>query len=332
LIQQGPSNDLRRVWGGLTIDIRELRTFVQVARSGSVSGASEQLNIAQPALSRQLKKLEEELGVVLLNRHGRGVSLTRAGMLLLHKAETVLLQMGQIPHDVRASEDVFAGHVTLGVPPAAGLLIGPVVYRSFRLRWPAATLQLREGISSLLEEWLLDGRLDIAVLHNPPPLDGVEIVPVLQERMVLVHPPSEGTATQRAIRFKDISRIPLILPSLPHSNRRLVERAALQHGTRLQIAVEVDSIPLTKAMVAGGFGATILTHAGVAREVAAGQLIAQPIDNPPLTSVVSVGSVLASQPDWLIRDLAALVRAETAQLVSSGAWAGARLINAAAPA
>jgi LysR family nitrogen assimilation transcriptional regulator len=299
--------------GGGVIDIRELRTFVHVARSGSVSRAAEQLNIAQPALSRQLRKLEDELGVVLLNRHGRGVSLTRAGSLLLQRAEAVLVQFGQIPHEVKVSEDQFAGHVTLGVPPAAGLVIAPIVFRRFRERWPSATLQIREGISSLLEEWLLDGRL-------------VEIAPVLQERMVLVHS-AEVPAPSAPVRFRDLGRIPLILPSMPHSNRRLVERAALQHGARLQVAIEVDSIPLTKAMVAGGFGATILTHAGVSRELASGQLTAQPIDNPPLLSVVSVGNVQASRPAWLVSELTRVVRQEIATLVRSGAWPGARLIE-----
>ncbi|WP_245501396.1 LysR family transcriptional regulator [Lichenibacterium minor] len=316
---------------GRPIDIRELRTFVTVVRGGSVSRAAEELNVAQPALSRQLKKLEEELGVTLLDRHGRGVTVTRAGSLLLARAEALLAEFAGIGPAVRASDDVVAGHVTLGVPPAAGLLIAPAVFRSFRARWPAATLQIREGISSLLEEWLLDGRLDVAVLHNPPPLDGIALQPILQERMVLVR--ARGAVETGPVRFRDLAAVPLILPSMPHSNRRLVERAALQHGVRLSASIEVDSIPLTKAMVAGGFGATILTHAGVARELASGELSAQPIDNPPLLSCVVIGSVAAESPRWLVGALAGLVAEEIASLVRSGAWAGGRLVaGEAAPA
>jgi hypothetical protein len=83
-------------------------------------------------------------------------------------------------------------------------------------------------------------------------------------------------------------------------------------------------------MVAGGFGATILTHAGVSRELASGQLTAQPIDNPPLLSMVSVGHVQASRPAWLVSELTRVVRQEIATLVRSGAWPGARLIEAGA--
>jgi LysR family nitrogen assimilation transcriptional regulator len=313
--------------GRRATDIRELRTFVQVARTGSISRAAERLNIAQPALSRQVQKLERELGVPLLVRHGRGVTLTRAGALLLERAETLIHEFEQIPHDVRASEDAFTGHVVLGVPPAAGLLVAPAVYKLFRSRWPKAALQIREGISSLLEEWLLDRRLDVAVLHNPPPLDDIDIIPVLHERMVLACPPSAEPGADRPITFSDIGSVRLILPSAPHSNRRLVERAAIQHGTRLHLMLEVDSVPLTKAMVQSGVGSTILTYASVAPELAAGTLTVRPIHRPPLTSIIALGVPRDTQARWLRAELTGLVREVIAELVASGTWQGARLLT-----
>lgn len=298
-----------------------------MARCGSLSRAAEHLGVAQPALSRQVMKLEAELGLPLLERHGRGVRLTAAGSLLLQRAETILAEVSRIPHDLRSAGTAVTGHVVLGVPPAAGLIVAPAVYRAFRARWPDAVLQIREGISSLLEEWLLDGRLDVAVLHNPPPLDGVAITPVLQERMVVAHPVSVAKEAARPLRLSEIGGVPLILPSLPHSNRRLVERAAAQHGTRLQVVIEVDSVPLTKALVEGGFGSTILTFAGVAQERAAGRLVAQAIDHPPLLSTVAVGAAHAPRPSWLAEALALMVVDEIRDLVRSAIWVGARLIE-----
>ncbi|HEX3575903.1 MAG TPA: LysR family transcriptional regulator [Rhodopila sp.] len=312
-----------RLPGRGTTDIRELRTFVQIARLGSISRTAERLNIAQPALSRQLHKLEQELGVPLLVRHVRGVTLTQAGAVLLDRASVLLQQFDQLPQEIRTAEDSFAGHVVIGLPPAAGLLIAPAVFRLFRLRWPNATLQIREGISSLLEEWLLDRRLDIAVLHNSPPLEDIDIVPVLHERMVLACPPTEAN---RPIRFGDIGAVKLILPSLPHSNRRLVERAATQHGARLNVTLEVDSVPLTKAMVRDGVGCTILTYASVAKELAAGELTIRPIHRPPLMSVVSLGVPRTMPARWLRTELTELVHDVIAELVGTGAWAGARLV------
>lgn len=313
--------------GGGVIDIRELRSFVAIARAGSVSQAAVQLHVAQPALSRQLQKLEDTLGVALLVRHGRGVRLTQAGTVLLARAEALLRQFEQLPHDIRAPEGGFTGHVTLGVPPTAGLLVAPAVLKLFRARWPDATLQIREGISSLLEEWLLDRRLDVAVLHNPPPLDDIDITPLLLERMVVACPPGTGAADLRPIRFQDIGSIPLILPSMPHSNRRLVERTARQHGIQLQLALEVDSMPLTKAMVAEGVGCTILTHAGVARELASGALVARPIHRPPLMSTVSLAIARGTHPLWFTDALGGMIRDVVSRLVETGVWPGARMIE-----
>ena len=176
--------------GRCVTDIRKLRSFVHVAWDGSITRAAERLHIAQPALSRQLHKLEEELGVALLVRHGRGVTLTQRGTLLLKRAEALIRQFEEIRHEILTSEGTYTGHVVIGVPPAAGLLIAPAVFKLFRARWPNATLQFREGVSSLLEEWLLDRRLDIAVLHNPPPMAEIDVTPVLHERMVLACLPS----------------------------------------------------------------------------------------------------------------------------------------------
>ena len=169
------------------MESRELRNFARVARCGSFSRAADELGIAQPALSRQILKLERELGVSLFVRHGRGVHLTTAGSLLLDRADA-------ITHLIyRTSEEVTQNHtrggsVVLGVPPAAGLLIVPPLVERLRAESPQLTLHLREGVSTLLQEWLLDRRIDIAVLHNPPPLEVLEINPMLRERMVVIGP------------------------------------------------------------------------------------------------------------------------------------------------
>ena len=129
--------------------------------------------MAQPALSRQIRKLEQELGVDLLVRHGRGVRLTGAGSILLERAEQMIHLLRNTGDEVRANANAVTGHVSLGLPPAGGLLLGPPIVRTFQREWPQVAMQVRDGISNLLQEWLLDGRLDVAVLYNPPPLDAL---------------------------------------------------------------------------------------------------------------------------------------------------------------
>lgn len=312
------------------MDIRELRYFVQIARTGSVSGAAARLNIAQPALSRQLKKLEDELGVQLLSRHGRGVELTEAGAQLLGEAEELIEHFTRTLNKVRGGEVTFAGQVVVGVPPTAGLLIVPQIFKSFRERWPEATLIAREGMSSSLEEWLFNRRIDVAVLHNPTPLENVDLQPILTEHMVLVTSPGQAIPDgggSGPVSFRSLSEIPLILPSLPHSNRRLLERTAIQHNARLNVSIEVDSIPLIKAMVKNGFGASVQTFAGVALEVARGELVATPIERPALSSTICIGTAQDAKSSWMIMEVARLVRNCVADLVASGEWAGARMID-----
>ncbi len=310
------------------MDFRELRYFAHVARAGSFSRAANELRIAQPALSRQIRKLEEELGAPLLVRHGRGVRLTGAGSLLLERAETLSHLLHQTADEVRANGNTLTGHLSIGVPPAAGLLIVPAMVEQFRKLWPRVSLHVREGISTSLQEWLLDRRVDVALVHNPAPLDALHIVPILKERMILVGPPAagkSGSRQKRSYQIRDLTDLPLILPSLPHNNRRLVEQAAVMHGVRLGPVIEVDSVALTKSMVRAGLGYTILTVAAVQDETARGDLTAYDIERPPLTSTVAIASLREMQPSRLVAELSRVLRATAHDLIARGAWTGATI-------
>jgi len=311
------------------MDVRELRYFLAVARCGSFSRAAQQLNITQPALSRQLKKLEEELGVTLFIRSHQGVELTESGALLMPQAESHIFQLQETVTMLRGQREQFIGQVLLGLAPTSGLLLAPRLLERFRARWPIAALVLREGISSSLQEWLLDRRLDIAVLHNPPPLDGIMLWPVITERMVLVQSPSAASTFKwgNSITISELERLPLVLPSLPHSNRRLIEQAASQHGVSLNVLNEVDSVPLLRSLVKQGFGSTIMTYAGVAQDVERGELVAVPIDRPPLMSTVSIAMPREARSNWLVLETARMLRGVIAEVVKRGEWPGARIAS-----
>jgi LysR family nitrogen assimilation transcriptional regulator len=310
------------------MELRELRNFLQVARAGSVSRAAAELRLAQPALSRQIKKLEHELGVSLFARHGRGVRLSAAGSLLLERAEAITQLVHQASEEIKDGRSPQRGRIALGAPPAAGRILIPHFAARFQKAWPQATLHMREGVASSLQEWLIDKRIDIAMLHNPPHLDSLDISPLLSERMWVIGPPA-GRLKERksrpSYRIRDLGELPLILPNMAHANRRLVEDAAIEYGLRLRIKIEADSVAFAKAMVEAGLGYTILTYAAVQDELARGRLTIYPIERPTLSTKVAIVTLRDSHLPKAIRDASALLQHVCRDLVRSKTWAGARL-------
>ncbi len=192
---------------GRIVELKELRNFMHVARAGSVSRAAEELRLAQPALSRQIKKLEHELGVSLFARHGRGVRLSAAGSLLLERAEAIAHLVHQTCEEIKDDRSPRGGRIALGVPPAAGRILIPHFAARFQETWPQATLHMREGVASSLQEWLVEKRIDIAMLHNPPHLEALDISPLLTERMWVIGPPArrgKGRQPRASFRVRDL--------------------------------------------------------------------------------------------------------------------------------
>lgn len=309
------------------MDSRKLRYFAVTARLGSVSRAAEELRVAQPALSRRIREIEDELGQPLFVRHGRGVRLTPFGASVLEKAEEIEHLIGLIKHEAREHYPL-QGKVALGMPPAAALRIGPPLAVRIRQAYPQVMLSLRDGVSSLIQEWLIGGRIDLGVTYNATPVDGLEIVHLLRERAVLVGPPTEAPGSNdEPVKLRDIAGLPLIMPSLPHNNRRVLEEAAARHEVRLVIRAEVDSVALTKALVRDGQGYTILSHASVEEEVRRGELSRRIIDSPPVFADLSLVATRAALEAPLKRHVALELRRLLTELCESGAWPGAMSAN-----
>lgn len=304
------------------MDIRELRSFVKVAQCGGFSRAAKQLFIAQPALSRQIAKLEEQLQVELFIRHGRGVELTAAGSRLFERAEVMLRYMEETTDHVRNSAAEERGHLAIGLPPAIGTIVGPQLIRRFHERWPKASLHVLEGLSTSLQEWLLDGRIQVAVVYNQPLLEAFDVRPLFSERMVLVGPPGESS---RSVRITGLGEFPLILPGLPHSNRRLIEQVAAQNGFQLNVIFDVDSVSLTKRLVSEGMGYSILAHAAVQEDVAKGTLVGHAIERPGIRSTVSLTTLKERRSSRLALSWEKILLETLEELVTTGAWKEATL-------
>src|SRR5271167_3476085 len=180
------------------MDLRALRYFVYVAEARSFSKAAVQLRIAQPALSRAIRKLEDEVGLELILRTRRQLELTDAGHLLLQRAHSLLRQAAQMADDIRAYGSRVQGTITLGVSPAIIEALGPRIVRESAKRHPDLRLNFVEGFSSFIFQRLINQELTMCLMHNPPRHRTIEIAQLLTEPMYLIGPAAKAHALPAA--------------------------------------------------------------------------------------------------------------------------------------
>jgi LysR family nitrogen assimilation transcriptional regulator len=245
------------------MDLKQLEYFVRVAELGSFTRASIVLDIAQPALSRQVRMLELEFEQPFLLRNGRGVVTTDAGKLLLEYGRGILYQVERLREELGRARGALVGHVALGLPPSLLKILAVPIFREFKERFPAAKLAIREGMTAGMQESLVSGRLDVALLYNASPSLDVDLTPLLDEELFLVSPESD-TGPTTPVAISELPDYPLIVPSRPNAIRMLIETALANLGLKSNIAFEVDGVNAILDLVAEGFGYAILSQTAVA--------------------------------------------------------------------
>lgn len=269
------------------MDLKQLAYFVRVAELGSFTRASIALDIAQPALSRQVRLLEVELHQNLLVRNGRGVTLTEAGSVLLEHSRGVLHQIERLREELSRVRGALSGRVALGMPPSLSKRVAVPVTRAFRSRMPEAALSIIEGLSVTMQESLVSGRLDIALVYNATPSPDVDLIPLLDEALYLIQR-SDDPAAGEPITLKDLARQPLVIPSRPNSIRMLVETELGKLGLHPEITLEIDGVPTILDLVADGAGRAVLTRNAVLTAATPSLFATRPIVSPQLQSRLSL--------------------------------------------
>lgn len=290
------------------MDLRRLAHFVTVVEAGGLTRAATRLALSQPALSRQLALLEEEAGQRLLTRTGRGVVPTEAGVALLGHARAMLEIADRARDELRDLAASPRGRVTIGLPPrVAHVLAAPLVHR-FRARFPHAVIAVAEALSLHLRDWLVAGRLDLALLFDPPASPLLDVRTLLREPLLVVAPASWSPLPTR-VGVARLATLPLVLPSAGNALRTLVEVAARARGVALQVVAEVDSVHTIVSLVASGAGATVLPASGLATYGSADKLRVAAL-GPPAVHNRLVLAVPRSRPHTrLMRETVALVEA-----------------------
>lgn len=265
-------------WGE-AVEFRQLRYFVHVAKLRSFTEASRRLYVAQPALSRQIKALEAELGTELFLRTSRGVELTEAGKNLEEMARFVLEYVSEIPNQLSDSSEQPSGVVSIGLPPSLAYLIAPNLIEATQQRYPLISLRIVESLSVVLREWVEQGRIELAVLTDPGHLLTLNRLELLREDMVLIGSPKLLGDKERFIKLRNVQQYPLMISN---GFRSVLEPWLKAHDIQLRFDMLLDSIPIMKEIVQRGKFCSIVPYSMVHNECAQKKLVALTLQEPAI--------------------------------------------------
>ena len=304
------------------MDLKQIEYFVRVAELGGFTRAAAVLGIAQPALSRQVRLLEVELRQNLLTRDGRGAVPTEAGRLLLAHGRGILHQVERAREELGRVRGALAGRVAIGLPTSLARIMTVPLTRAFRAQMPDATISISEGLSTAMQESLVNGRLDIAVLYNVRASPELDITALQQEELFLVQPRAgarQPKAGPPPITLKALAELPLVIPSRPNAIRMQVESEMAAIGCRPRVALEIDGVSAILDLVADGAGCAVLSRNAVAGSVKPANYLLRAIRNPALHTQISMATS-AQRPATLTQQATLqLIRETLSSLLGPGA-------------
>lgn len=301
------------------MDVKQLRYFVQITESGSLSKAAGQLRIAQPSLSQQLKGLEDELGVELLVRHARGVTPTDLGKLFCEQARTILREVDRAKQLIQSRARNPVGRVSVGLPTSACRGLSLRLKQAVEAAHPGIALHIVEAMTGDLDEWIQLGRLDVALLYDHRAFENVAWTEMMSEELMLVAAAGAPAGNQSRIAFRDLADLPLVLPARPHVVRVLLESHAVRAGKRLSRVTDCDSLTGICELVRNGYY-TLMPHFAFSREIASSEFVAIGIVKPTPSWRLSVVLSRRTINMWASEAVADVMANEIKAMVTSGVW------------
>jgi LysR family transcriptional regulator, nitrogen assimilation regulatory protein len=301
------------------MDFRQLKYFVQIADSGNFSRAAEILRISQPSLSQQMKNLEDELGVDLLLRHARGVTLTELGQQFYEHARRIRQEVDRAREAVRTQSRNPSGRVSVGLPTSACRGLSMPLLSAMSERQPNITLHLVEAMTGYLDDFIQRGRLDVALLYDHKAFEHVAWTEMMVEELMLFAPPDHPIVKAGSISFSSMFELPIVLPGAPNVLRTVIEQFAARHEV-VPKAIACDSLPAIARMVRDRRNLAVMPHFAFIDEVKRGEMIAVRIVDPTpswrLSVVVSQRTMNPRGSEAVAKVLADVI----GEMVSAGIW------------
>lgn len=267
--------------------LRQIQYFLAAAESGSFSAAARLVNVSQPSLCVQIKKLENGIGANLLTRHARGVELTAAGTAFLPHATAALDAINRAERAVADLGVSRAVEISLGVTPTAGRALVADLLHQCKENALAPRIQYREGLSDELWDLVAKGDLDASICYDPSDAATLQILPLYREDLFLIGAPNVLDTVDEPVSLAALGNFPLVLGYQHHRTRQFIENAARVAGADLRSVDEVEPITLKRELLVRHGRCSIIPYGLFLDEIKAGELIARPI-NPRLSRTVAL--------------------------------------------
>lgn len=247
------------------MEVHQLRYFCAVAETASFTRAAEREQVAQPSLSQQIMKLEEELGVRLFDRLGRSVRLTEPGRIFLPRARTILSELKAAKEEVAERQSVVSGPVTLGVIPTIAPYFLPARIAVFSRKFPQVAINVVEDVTVHLLDRLRGGLVDLAILALPTRGHDLDCIPLLTERLYAILPKTHPLARRRSVAMKELREEPFLLLRDDHCFRETAMEVCKRARIMPQIVFESGQFSSILGMVSAGLGISVVPEMALER-------------------------------------------------------------------
>ena len=308
------------------MDLRHLLTFRTVVDKGSFSQAADELGVSQPAVSFQIRSLEQRLGQRLLDRSGRRVSLTDAGRVVDGYARRMLALEDDLEREMAEISDRVAGRLVLGSSTGPGELLLPQLLGAFKRAHPEVGVSLVVQDTHTVCERVLDDDLELGVVGAARPHRGLLFEPFVRDELVVITPPGHPLAARDRVTLPELAGHPMILQQRGSGVRAVLEAALRAQGVRardLEVTMELGLQQSVKAAVLDGLGITVISRLAVERDVAEGRLAALPVEGAALSRDFSLVRHAGRTPSRVSLSFVDFARSELGPLALEGGPAAA---------
>jgi len=259
------------------MDYDQLASFLEVAKQQSFSRAAEKLFRTQPAISAQVRLIEQECGEKLFDRSGKKVLLTPAGEILSRYAQKMMGLHKEVLEAIAELNQTPRGKLYIGANEATCLYVLPKTFAKFKQLYPLVQISIYRNFSHKIVQKVQENAVDLGIVTLPQTANNMEVIPVFRDEVQVVVPKNHILAKNRSVTVEEVAHHPLILPKTGHT-RVTIDRLLRAYRDHIQISMELASVETIKKFVGAGLGISLISRTYAQAEVAAGVLKLIPLD------------------------------------------------------